>query len=135
MDSIIPADCWVGSAIPTSFMPTITQRTSAIVSASCAGACTDDSVRAPTSTVNKVFRIEVLLDLGPHPETTHVKCTGNACMLSNCNSTTKCYSARPGWTRDTGLQLPPAYVQCTCALETVGTVAGTGGTPRSGKYW
>src|ERR1700683_4263697 len=83
MDSIIPADCREGSAIRTSCMPTITQRTSAIVSASCARACADDSVSAPTSAVNKVFRIEVLLDLRHHPETTYVKLTGNARMLSN----------------------------------------------------
>jgi len=36
---------------------------------------------------------------------------------SNCNSTTKCYSARLGSTRDTRLQLPPAYAQCTCARD------------------
>src|SRR5437660_4585335 len=43
----------------------------------------------------------------------HTHSTGR----SNCNSTTTCYGARLGSARDTRLQLPPAYVQCTCALE------------------
>jgi len=42
----------------------------------------------------------------------------------NCNSTTKCYGARLGSPRDTRLQLPLAYAQCTGALETVGSSRG-----------
>src|SRR6266478_8444489 len=48
---------------------------------------------------------------------THQSLSRVVSMRSNCNWTTKCYSARLGWTRDAGPHLPPAYIQCTCALE------------------